>query len=67
MLFINGAAGNVAPIYSGYADLGAAHHPVQRVLGDRFWRQIADCRDDRDINLDRPEGYRDATKPDWAG
>lgn len=37
MLFVNGAAGNVAPIYSGYPDFRAAHITEFNVLlGDRI-------------------------------
>jgi hypothetical protein len=36
VLFVNGAAGNLAPIYSGYADPRSGHLPQFRVLlGDR--------------------------------
>jgi hypothetical protein len=37
VLFVNGAAGNLAPIYSGYADARSGHLPQFRVLlGDRI-------------------------------
>jgi neutral ceramidase len=37
MLFVNGAAGNIAPIYSGYADFRGAHITEFNVLlGDRI-------------------------------
>jgi neutral ceramidase len=37
MLFVNGAAGNIAPIYSGYADFRSAHITEFNVLlGDRI-------------------------------
>ena len=42
MLFVNGAAGNIAPIYSGYADSRAAHLGEFRVLlGDRILQASA--------------------------
>ena len=39
VLYINGAAGNIAPIYSVYANAKAGHLSQFRVLlGDRIWR-----------------------------
>jgi hypothetical protein len=53
MLFINGAAGNVAPIYSGYADFRSGHITQFNVLlGDRILAaNLLIARTTADVNL----------------